>query len=92
MEKKTQPSGIVMLALSLLGGVPFALVFLWIFGIEVSTLERLKEFPDGWSIRELIANATTLVMICGATFAVHKGLKEYYNPSQDEQGPPQGGV
>jgi len=92
MEKKKQPAGIVMLGLSLLIGIPFALIFLWIFGIEVSGIERLKEFPDGWSIRELIANATTLVMILGATFAAYKGLNEYYNPSQDDQGPPQGGV
>ncbi len=86
-----QPGNLTMGVISLICGALLSLAFLWLFGIEVSGLERFREFPDGWSISELAFNAFAIVLLIGATRAVYKGLQEYYNPSDDDA-PPAGGA
>ena len=77
--------------ISVIGGTLIALAFLWVFDIEVSNIERFRNFPEGWSIFELAFNAAALMLLIGATRAVYKGLQEYYNPSDDDT-PPAGGA
>ena len=85
----TLPEKMVMMLLSSLGGGLLAFAMLSIFGIEVSSLERIQNFPDGWTIREFIFNATAVMLLAGASRAIYKGLQEYRNPGQND-GPTSG--
>jgi hypothetical protein len=86
-----QPGNLMMWLISLVSGTLIAVAFMWIFGIEISDIDRFRDFPDGWSLMELAFNAFAIVLLVGATRAVYKGLQEYYNPS-DNDGPPIGGA
>lgn len=86
-----QPGTITIGVISILVGTLFAYAFLWLFGIEVSSFERFKTFPEGWSINELAFNAFAIILVVGASRAVFKGVQEYYNPSDDDV-PPNGGA
>ncbi len=86
-----KPGSMMLGLISVVLGALLASGFLWVFGIEVSDIERFQTFPDGWSIHELIYNAFAIMLLIGGTRAVYKGLQEYYNPS-DNDGPPVGGA
>jgi len=86
----TQPGNLTKGLISLVCGAMITLAFLWVFDIQVSSLERFRSFPEGWSIYELAFNAAAIMLLVGATRAVYKGLQEYYNPS-DNDAPPTGG-
>ena len=85
-----QPGKPIIALISLVCGALIAFVFLWIFGIKISDMERFRAFPEGWTIFELAFNATAFMLLIAATRAVYKGLQEYYNPSDDDR-PPTGG-
>ena len=86
-----QPGNLLLGMISLISGGLIAFVFLWLFDIKISDVERFRTFPEGWSLLELAYNAFAVMLLIGATRAVYKGLHEYYNPS-DNDGPPAGGV
>jgi hypothetical protein len=85
-----QPGSLTIGVISVSAGSLFTFVFLWLFGIEISSFERFKTFPEGWSVFELAYNAFAVILLVGASRAVFKGIQEYYNPSNDDV-PPVGG-
>ncbi len=73
-----KPNVYILYAISLLLGAGIAAAIVWLFGIEISSLDRLTNFPDGWSVIELIWNATAGLLLVGSVRGVYIALRAHY--------------
>lgn len=62
---------------------------IWVFGIEISPLERFYVFPDQWTMLEFIWNATAGILIVGSIRASFVALHSHYygDPSDEPPNP-----
>ncbi len=85
MESK--PNSLVLLGAATLIGGTMAAIITWLFGIEISTMERFSRFPDGWTTLELILNATAGLLLVGSIRAVYVALRAHYYGDSSDQPP-----
>ena len=79
-------SAMLFFAAVLIGGL-FAAALIWLFGIQISSYDRLSEFPEKWTVLEFIWNATAIMIIAGAIRGVYVALYAHYYGDPDD-GPP----
>jgi len=48
---------------------------LWFFQIPISELEAWKNFPNGWTLLDLIRNAFAVLFFCGSGVTAYKVLR-----------------
>ena len=81
-----KPNPFFLFLISVVLGGTFALGLIWLFGIEISTIERFYVFPDQWTVIEIIWNATAVIILLGAIRAVYVALYgHFYESSSVEQ-------
>lgn len=90
-SQKPHPYLLLVLSLPVGGSVAFGLI--WLFGIEVSEISRFQVFPEGWSLLELVWNATAGILIVGCIRACYVALHaHFYGDRGDEPPNPGAGV
>jgi len=80
----SNPPNIVLYCIAILSGCVITAIFVWLFGIEVSEFEKLKNFPDGWTTLELVWNATAALILVGSIRAVYVALRAHYYGEPDD--------
>jgi hypothetical protein len=86
------PSLFLLFFSSILIGSVCAMALIWLFGIEISELERFSQFPEKWTVLEFIWNATAGIILIGSIRAVYVALHGHYygEPSNEPPNPDAG--
>ncbi|MBC8445134.1 MAG: hypothetical protein H8D75_00695 [Rhodospirillaceae bacterium] len=66
------------LAISVPIGLGLTSAVLWIFGIEVASIDRWIAFPTDWRIFDLITNSVAVLMVFGTIRAAYRVLLEVW--------------
>jgi len=60
---------------------------IWLFGIEISAFERFSNFPDEWTLLELVWNATAALLVVGCIRAAYVALHAHYYGDPSDRPP-----
>jgi hypothetical protein len=82
---KIKPNPFFLFCISVVFGGAFAAGFIWLFGIEISSLERFSVFPEKWTILEFVWNATSGIVFFGAIRATYVALRGHFYGSSSEE-------
>ncbi len=76
------------LTISLPIGFGLTAAVLWVFGIEVASIDRWIAFPTDWRIFDLVTNGAAVLMLFGATRASYRVLLETWIREKPRQSNP----
>ncbi len=82
---KFKPNPVFLFCISVVFGGAFAAGLMWLFGIEISSLERFSVFPEKWTILEFVWNATSGIVFFGSIRAFYVALRGYFYVSSSEK-------
>jgi hypothetical protein len=80
-----KPNPLVASLIAVPAGLLITMMFLWLFAIDIITLEKLAMFPESWSILDFISNAFALVMFGGATRAIYRMVMGKYDEQSKQE-------
>jgi hypothetical protein len=83
----TKPSYFFLFCISVVCGSIIAFSLMWLFGIEISTIDRFYVFPEQWTMLELVWNGTAGIIIFGAIRAVYVALHGHFYGYSSEKPP-----
>lgn len=74
----------ILLALgSVLGGLALSAGMVWFFDLSIMDAEELAQFPDGWTILDVLTHACAVMMCVGGTRAIYVAVGRSLSGKKD---------
>jgi len=68
---------------SVLGGLAMSAGMIWFFDLTILGAEELAQFPDGWTVLDILTHACAVMMFAGGTRAIYVAVGRSLSGKKD---------